>query len=220
MYSFAQRSDTRVYDEPLYAHYLAHTKANEYHPGASEILASMENNGKKVVEMMLGAHDTPVVFFKQMTHHLIELDRSFLKECINIILTRSPREMLVSFAKVIPNPTMQDVGYRAHMELVKYLKSIGQNPIVLDSKEILLNPREALLKLCQKIGIPFEESMLSWKEGPIPEDGVWSKYWYGNVHNSTGFQPYVEKEVEVPRHLEPLLEECERIYGDLISQGY
>ena len=34
---FAQRSDTLVYDEPLYAHYLKNSNAKKYHPGAKEI---------------------------------------------------------------------------------------------------------------------------------------------------------------------------------------
>src|SRR5919109_1805534 len=79
MYSFAQRDDTVVYDEPLYAHYLSKTPARAYHPGAEEGIATMENDGQKVVdELILGDHDTPVVFFKHMTHHLFELDRGFL----------------------------------------------------------------------------------------------------------------------------------------------
>ena len=87
MYSFAQRNDTKVFDEPLYAHYLSNTNANEYHPGAEEILSSMENDGEKVIEMMLGNHDKSVVFFKNMTHHLLNLDFSFMKNVVNVILT-------------------------------------------------------------------------------------------------------------------------------------
>ena len=45
MYAFAQREDTTVYDEPLYAHYLSNSNAREYHPGADEVLAKQENNG-------------------------------------------------------------------------------------------------------------------------------------------------------------------------------
>jgi len=220
MYSFAQRSDTRVYDEPLYAHYLANTDADEYHPGADEVLASMENDGKKVVDMMLGPHDTEVVFFKHMTHHLVNLDLTFLNDCVNVILTREPREMIVSFDKVIPNPTMQDVGYEAHLKLLNHLENMGQKVLVLDSKDILLNPRKALTKFCEDVGIPFEESMLSWDAGPIPEDGVWAKYWYVNVHNSTGFRPYREKEISFPERLKPLLEQCESIHKRLLREKY
>ena len=89
MYAFAQRADTRVFDEPLYAHYLNKTSADEYHPGAAEILADMENDGSKVIEMMLGNHDRPIVFFKQMTHHLVELDWSFI--CL-LYTSPSPRD--------------------------------------------------------------------------------------------------------------------------------
>ena len=41
MYSFAQRDDVVVVDEPLYASYLCNTNAKDYHPGASEIIAKI-----------------------------------------------------------------------------------------------------------------------------------------------------------------------------------
>src|SRR5690554_2698704 len=88
MYSFAQRRDTKVFDEPLYAHYLSQTNAKTYHPMAKEVLESMENDGKKVIEIMRTSTDKPILFFKQMTHHLENIDCGFLPEMINIILTR------------------------------------------------------------------------------------------------------------------------------------
>jgi hypothetical protein len=66
MYSFAQREDSTVFDEPFYAHYLAHTKSNGYHPGADEILESQQNDGQKVIdEIILGDYDTPIAFFQE-----------------------------------------------------------------------------------------------------------------------------------------------------------
>lgn len=212
MYSFAQRSDTKVVDEPLYAHYLKETDADDYHPGAAEVLETMEKDGQKVLEMMLGPHDKPVIFFKQMTHHLVNLNLSFLKETVNIILTRDPREMLPSYAREIKHPTMRDVGYEQHLELFEFLQNRGEEPLVLQSEKVLKDPKDALTKLCKAIGIPFDEAMLSWKRGPRPEDGVWAKYWYQSVHNSTGFKPYQPKKEPFPEHLEPLLAECLPIY--------
>lgn len=217
MYSFAQRSDTKVFDEPLYAHYLNETDADDYHPGAAEILDSMETDGQKVVEMMLGPHEKPVVFFKQMTHHLVNLNLSFLKETINIILTRNPREMLPSYAKEIKHPTMRDVGYAQHLELFEFLQNRGEEPIVLQSEKVLKDPVRTLNKLCEAIGIPFEETMLCWEKGPRPEDGIWAKYWYQSVHNSTGFKPYQPKKEAFPEYLKPLLEECIPIYEKLMD---
>lgn len=216
MYSFAQRSDTTVFDEPLYAHYLTHTPARQYHPGADEVIAALENDGQKVVDdLILGEHATPVVFFKHMTHHLLDLDLGFLDKTVNILLTRDPLEMLPSYGAVVETPTLKDVGYARHLELLHYLQSRGQNPPVIDSKQILLNPRKVLTELCARIGIPFEEAMLSWKAGARPEEGVWAKYWYHSVHRSTGFGTYVQKSGPFPKELEPLLAECQPYYEQL-----
>ena len=215
MYAFAQRSDTKVYDEPLYAHYLKHSNASAYHPGAADILRTMENDGNKVIEMMMGAHDKPVVFFKQMTHHLLHLNRGFMKHVQNIILTRDPVEMLPSFGKVIKTPTIDDVGYAMHVALVKFLNALDTPPVVLDAKKVLLNPQKVLAELCDCVGIDFESTMLQWGAGARPEDGIWAKYWYESLHKSTGFEPYQPKTTAFPKRLEPLLAQCLPYYQQL-----
>ncbi|MEZ4632856.1 MAG: hypothetical protein R2880_19455 [Deinococcales bacterium] len=216
MYSFAQRQDTKVVDEPLYAHYLSHSKAKDYHPGASEILASQEQDGEKVVrEQLLGAYDVPVVFFKNMTHHLIELEWGFLALLKNVILTREPKGMLLSYSQQISQPSLSDTGYAAQLKLVQYLEALGQEVIIVDSADILRQPREMLGLLCERLGIVFDEKMLSWQAGARAEDGVWAKYWYANVHASSGFSPYQERDLELPLELQKLYEQCLPYYQTL-----
>jgi hypothetical protein len=216
MYSFAQRDDTVVYDEPLYAHYLSKTPAREYHPGAEEVIATMENDGEKVIrDLILGEHPKPVAFFKNMTHHLLDLDLGFLSRTVNILLTRNPVEMLTSFSKRIDNLSLRDTGYKAHLELLDKLRSIGQNPPVLDSNQVLLNPPKVLGELCEQIGLPFQDAMLSWEPSARPEDGSWSKYWYKTLHRTSGFEKPVQKPDPFPDALKPLLEECQPYYEQL-----
>lgn len=218
MYSFAQRNDTTVVDEPLYAHYLTSTDAREYHPGADEVIADQYNTADEVIKKIIfGSYDTPIVFFKQMTHHLVDLDWSFLEDTINVILTRDPKDMLLSYSQKVEQPTMRDVGYAKQLKLFKYLQEVGQYPMVVDSKEILKNPQTKLTALCSHLDIPFDETMLSWEKGPRPEDGVWAKHWYHNVHDSTGFKPYQPKTDPLPKHLQGLWKECEQIYEKLKS---
>ncbi|MDW7693885.1 sulfotransferase family protein [Flammeovirgaceae bacterium SG7u.111] len=217
MYSFAQRNDTQVFDEPLYAHYLSQTAAKEYHPGAEEILATMENDGQKVVEMMMGEQEKPVVFFKNMTHHLLGLDKGFMKDAVNVMLTRDPVEMLPSFGKVIENPSMLDVGYELHAELLDYFEENGITPIVLESKRLLLDPEGVLKRFCKLAEIPFERSMLQWEAGARPEDGSWAKYWYASVHQSTRFAEYKPKTEPFPERLKPLLAKCQPYYERLMK---
>lgn len=215
MYAFAQRADTKVFDEPLYAYYLSQTKAKDYHPGAKEIMASQNTNGETVVRQMLTDQSKPVLFYKNMTHHLLNLDKAFMKSMVNLILTREPKEMITSFAKVIPNPTMEDIGYKAHIDLITYFNAENIEYVVLDAKKVLLNPRKVLTQLCEIINIPFHDAMLNWPPGARAEDGVWAKYWYANVHKSSGFSKYKPKIEPFPEHLNTLLADSQAYYQKL-----
>ncbi|MCU0345914.1 MAG: hypothetical protein MUC59_03145 [Saprospiraceae bacterium] len=216
MYSFAQRSDTTVVDEPLYAHYLSKTDSEAGHPGTDEVLASQENDGEKVVQdVIFGEYPTPVALFKQMTHHLIHLDWGFMLRTKNVMLIRNPREIIGSYAKVIPNPTMPDIGVEKQAEVFGFLTKNNCLDAVVDARELLLNPASVLAQLCERLGLFFDEKMLTWQPGPRPEDGVWAKYWYANVHRSCGFEPFIEKNVALPPKLEELAERCQPFYEKL-----
>ncbi|HEV8044103.1 MAG TPA: hypothetical protein VGP38_02915 [Rubrobacter sp.] len=222
MYSFRQRPDTVVVDEPLYAHYLGVTGAD--HPGAREVMGAMEGDGGRVVrDVILGPCERPVHFFKNMAHHLVGLDRGFLSRITNVLLIRNPEEMLPSLAEQLPRPTLRDTGLRQQTEILDVVLKEDREPVVLDARELLLDPAGVLTQACERLGIPFEEEMLRWPAGPKPEDGVWARHWYGSVHASTGFAPYRPKKGRFPERLEPLLREClplyERLRGYAITAG-
>lgn len=207
MYSFAERADTRVVDEPLYAHFLR--VSNAPHPGRDDVLAAQENDGEIVVrDVILGPCDRPVLFMKQMAHHLVDLERGFLARTVNVLLTRDPLEMLPSLAQTLHEPTLRDTGYAAQTSLVRDLASIGVDPPVLLSSEILKDPRSVLTQLCERVGLAFDPAMMSWKSGPRAFDGVWAPHWYASVHRSRGFQPAQERAAPFPENLRPLLAEC------------
>ncbi len=216
MYSFAQRADTSVVDEPLYAHYLLATDSEADHPGREAILKAQLNDGNEVIKQVIfGDYPTPVVLFKQMTHHLIELDEYFLGETENVMLIRDPRKIIASYTKVISNPTIQDIGVKKQLELFNQLKNLGTLKAIVDAKELLLNPEWVLIQLCEALDSPFDPKMLSWDKGPRKEDGIWAPYWYKRVHQSEGFQPYQAKTIELPPRLEHLAEICQPYYEAL-----
>jgi len=217
MYAFRQRPDTLVVDEPLYGHYLKVTPAE--HPGDDEVLAAMDTDGGRVVrEVLLGPCERPVHFFKNMAHHLAGLDRGFLGGLTNVLLTRDPAEMLPSLARQLPNPTLRDTGLLYQTEILDHVLGLGLKPVVLDAKQLLLDPPGVLRSACDRLGIPFHEAMLRWPAGPKPEDGVWAKHWYANVHASTGFSPYNPRTGDFPERLRPLLGESVPLYERL--RGY
>ncbi|MEM7656290.1 MAG: sulfotransferase family protein [Bacteroidota bacterium] len=218
MYSFSQRPDTEVVDEPLYAHYLRVSGAD--HPGRAEVLAAQDSDGDAVIQqLMAGQNALPVRFMKHMAHHLIEMDETFLKDARNVFLIRHPAEVINSFHKVIPNPSLRDIGIRRQWELFQQLQEQGQQAIVLDGNELLKSPSRVLPQLCETLGIPFYPEMLQWEAGSIPEDGVWASYWYARVHRSTGFAPYTPKSREVRPAHEALLAEALPYYERLFTHA-
>ena len=216
MYSFGQRIDTRIIDEPLYGHYLRVTGAN--HPGRDEVMSAMDTDGDRVMKQILDRrHDRPILFMKQMAHHLVDLNFSFLKKTVNVLLIRDPVEMLPSLTIQLPNADIADTGLATQCDLLDRLENLGQQLIVLDSRELLKYPRTVLGRLCGTVDIPFDQDMLSWPEGARPEDGIRARHWYHHVHKSTGFAPYRPKTEPFPASLEPLLEECRPYYQRLYA---
>ena len=217
MYSFAQRDDTSVFDEPLYAHYLKVSGAK--HPGREEVLNALDNDGDKVVQEVILRESNKILFHKLMTHFLIDIDTEFLSIVNNIIFIRDPKEIIVSYSKVIPNPTMEDIGIKKQYELYLDLKKRGKDPIILDSKHLLQDPELSLKKICALLEIPFDKKMLKWKKGARVEDGIWASYWYENIHNSTGFFPYTTQKIRLTKSNEKLVKECLPYYEFLTAQS-
>jgi hypothetical protein len=216
MYSFAQRTDTQVVDEPFYAYYLSRT--NVRHPGEEEVMRSQSSNEEEVKRTLFTHHSKPVLFIKNMAHHIEVLnDNSFLEHCLSIFLIRNPKQILASYAQVIEKPVLRDIGIAYEYELFEKLKN--SNPMVIDSGLLLQNPESVLKKVCDRAGIEFEKNMLSWPAGPKPYDGVWAPYWYSNVHQSTGFDKQPTSERPLPESLLPVYEEAKPFYETLLSHA-
>jgi hypothetical protein len=79
---------------------------------------------------------------------------------------------------------------------------------VIDAADVLRDPRSILGRLCDVLGIDFQDSMLSWPPGSRSTDGVWAKHWYAEVEKSTGFRPYHPKAISLTSRLQELCDLC------------
>ncbi len=216
MYSFAQRSDTLVIDEPFYAVYFS--KTNVDHPGKEDVLNAQSASEEKVKAEVFRQHEKPVYFVKNMAHHIeVMTDHAFISQCINIFLIRNPKQIIASYAQVIEKPVMRDIGIEYEWKLFEELND--PKSIVLDSGLLLENPESVLKQVCDSAGIAFEKQMLNWKSGPKLYDGVWAPHWYANVHKSSGFEKQPTSERALPDHLKPLADEADVYYKKLLHHA-
>lgn len=201
MRAWENRSDCVVWDEPLYGHYLFKTGID--HPGANQVIDAQGTDWRKIVERCIA--DPPdgkrVFYQKHMTLHLLpDIDRQWLSSLTNCFLIREPEPVIASYAAVREDVNLDDTGFVQQAELFEYVTQLsGEVPLVIDSKEFLLNPEGSLAKICSRLDIEFETSMLSWPTGVRESDGIWGKYWYESVWKSSGFAPYQER----PLNLDP-----------------
>jgi hypothetical protein len=188
MYAFAQRDDFAVVDEPFYGPYLRLTGLD--HPMRAAILDARSEDAFEVEQSLVGpiADGKPHVYHKHMCQHMIDgIPRGFMADCVNVFLIRHPARVVASFAKGYPKLTADDIGFEAQLELFEHARSLGQEPVVIDSADIRVDPDGMLQKLCETIGLDFDPAMMVWPAGPKPYDGVWAAHWYASVHASTGF---------------------------------
>lgn len=215
--SFGNRPDTAVTDEPLYGHYLRQTGLD--HPGREEVIAAQPKDWPAVADWLCGpAPDGRAVWYqKHMSHHLLpDIGQDWLGSLTNCFLIREPREVLASYTQVRETVTLEDTGLPQQAALFERLVAeTGKTPPVLDAKDVLQAPEALLRALCDAVGLAFTEAMLSWPPGPRATDGIWSKYWYGSVTDSTGFVPYRPKQVELTPELEALAAQCQPFYRTL-----
>ena len=215
--AWGNRQDTFVVDEPFYAYYLKATGTR--HPGAEELIATGEVDWRKIVAQLTGpiSTDKSIFFQKQMTHHLLaEVDRQWLDAVTNYFLIRDPREVIASYIKKRKNPALEDLGYVQQAEIFDFVRTrVKSLPPVLDAKDVLENPERMLQLLCKTLGVEFSESMLAWPPGLRETDGIWAKYWYGEVARTTSFQPYRPGYGEVPSRLDEICEHCRVCYERL-----
>ena len=211
MYSFAQRPGWSVVDEPFYAAYLARTGAD--HPGRADVLGSQPNDPAEVWAQIAG-HPQPV-YLKNMAHHMDGVDLTPAVGWKHILWIRSPRKVIASFAKVVPDVQLRDVALREQLEALNQLQSMGSQYVVVDSDQLLRDPERGFQKLCAALDLEFRPEQLSWPAGPKPFDGVWAPHWYAQVHQSTGFGPAAPEPARMAEHLEALAEDAAPWYAQL-----
>ena len=152
-----------------------------------------------------------------MTLHLLpEIDRSWLGSVANCFLIREPERVIASYATVRKDLTLDDIGFIQQAELFDYVSDIMEKiPIVIDSREFLLQPEVMLRKICDRLDIAFEANMLKWPQGKRESDGVWAKYWYESVWNSTGFSCAQEKSVTLQKREQKIADQARPYYDRL-----
>jgi hypothetical protein len=131
-----------------------------------------------------------VIFCKHMAKHsfLYDFDDQVTMEGAQLIhrhllLIRDPVDVLSAWgvrSDVHGNDaTSDEVGIVPLLSIYSQLESGGSNvnhpAVILQSDDLVSDPEGTLSGICASLGIPYKESMITWKSGSHECDGPWAK---------------------------------------------
>ena len=155
IYSFAQRPDTKVLDEPLYAYWLAQNP-HLYRPYRDKLLQQSNLDGNAVLtEMGDVSNGKRIVVAKHMTKFIVGIDKKNYvvnqigqRKVKHVFLLRDPMKMILSWGEknhVHQEGCTLDATSLPHMvQLYSELRAAGLNPLVVDSDLLAKNAQPGI----------------------------------------------------------------------------
>ena len=148
-----------------------------------------------------------------------------------VFLIRNPHHALISFykknsyykkAKKRPLSDQNDfMSYKKLYELFQKFQQKAMSPMIIQSEELVLNPRKIITQFCQYAKIPFKEESLSWQklDGNFSLKNEWgclytpeiASNWYDTAMASDGLKDENLTKYAVDEHGQPTFEEIENL---------
>ncbi|MFV0296851.1 MAG: hypothetical protein ACK5JT_12110 [Hyphomicrobiaceae bacterium] len=219
MRSFENRPDTVVWDEPFYAAELLATGHD--HPMCDEVIAAGPTDPQVVVERILGPICDPkkpgatIFYQKHMTQHMLpDFPLAWIDQVTSAFLIRDPARVLASYTRAWDDVSLEAIGLPRQVDIFNRVADrLGHAPAVIDTADVLCDPRGVLGALCEALGIPFMKAMLAWPRGRRASDGIWAPAWYASVEASTGFsQPADASRPQLEGRLAQIAEAAQPLY--------
>jgi hypothetical protein len=177
----AERGDYTVLHEPF---------SHVMNFGESRVGDQPVRSEEELIPALLGLAQDGPCFFKDTTdfHYPVLLsDKSFLATTVHTFLIRHPAEAIASHYALHPGLQRDEIGFAWLAEIYDAVAdATGQQPVIIDSDDLVARPHETVAAYCRAIGIPFKPEALSW--APRMETS-WRRTakWHEAASRTTGF---------------------------------
>lgn len=142
-------------------------------------------------DMLLARADKQPVFIKDMSYYVmphILKDEIFCDRLVNLFLIRNPVASILSYFKLDPDVTSDEIGIEQQWRHYQALVDRGQTPCVIEAEAVRQDPRKTLASVWKQIGLPNIPAAFDWHLGP-PKDWKQVENWHADVGRSNGIRP-------------------------------
>jgi len=184
-----ERGDFTCFHEPfMYLYYVGDAKKEMPHfhipPGTPTCYDDIR-------EMLLNAADQGPVFFKDMGYYIVDRlqqDRAFVDRITHTFLIRNPEKSIVSYYKLDPGVTSEEIGLETEYQLFQWLSDVyGKAPPVMEAADIQDDAEGMMRAYAAAIDVEFLAHSLNWSGDP-PKEWKNVSGWHGDVMNAQGIQ--------------------------------
>ncbi|RKF16873.1 hypothetical protein D6850_04905 [Roseovarius spongiae] len=192
-----ERGDLDCVHEPFMYDYYVHRRAGEM--PHLEVDPDLPVSYEDIRAMLLARAGAGPVFFKDMSYYVTPRlldDVAFRDRMRHAFLIRDPRAAIVSYHKIDPGVSEEEVGIAAQWEHYQGLVAAGHAPPVIRSEDIRNDPRATMAAFWDAIGLSPAPHAFEWGE-VMPEDWNQVEGWHGRAAASNSIEPlpgdYYEK---------------------------
>lgn len=133
------------------------------------------------------------VFFKDMSYYVMPAmrrDADFARRITHTFLIREPLRAILSYHKLDPDLTCEEVGLEAQWRHFEWLRDVlGVRPVVLRAEALQADPQTVVGAWWRAAGIAFAPHAFSWSDEEAPRDWGQVAGWHGAVQKSTAIRP-------------------------------
>ena len=186
-----ERGDLECLHEPFLHYYylqkttkqLAHFEVEQDHP------VSYEETRDSVLKLA----ESSAVFARDMSYYVmpeILSDVEFCQSVQHCFLIRNPLESILSYHRLDPNLTLDEVGIEAQWRHLDGVKGItGRTPVVIEAEAIQADSKVMMRLFWQATGLDYRENSLSWEAESTPENWQYVKGCHQKVSSLQGIRP-------------------------------
>ncbi len=144
-------------------------------------------------DTILKLAETRPVFLKDMSYYILpylESDRAFFERIQSAFLIRDPRAAILSYRKLDPDLSSEEVGIAAQWAHFQWLESRGIDACVLSSETARTDPQGVIGAFWAATGLPHKQKAFTFTTATANPE-LWQSVsgWHEDAIHSQGIRP-------------------------------
>ncbi|MFK7754107.1 MAG: hypothetical protein AB8B51_16375 [Sedimentitalea sp.] len=184
-----ERGDLDCAHEPFMYDYYVHRAAGQM--PHFDIDPNHPQSYADIRDMLMARAQKGPVFLKDMSYyvmpHILE-DADFLAHLKHAFLVRDPVAALISYHRIDPNMSLEEIGIAAQWTMFQALQQQGGTPAVIVAEDVQGDPHGVLGKLWAHWGLAPANHAFDWDD-TAPKDWAQVEGWHSQVIQSGGILP-------------------------------